>query len=316
MIIIFPSDSEYFKYMVENKGYIFENKFDNKLLNWINKVHNSIKINKIIKLPLKKIWYKHYLKNQNIKNDECNIFIFFEGNQIGYDVDYICYLKSLFPNSKFVFRYTNILYDLNLWTADLVNKYYDYVFTMDLKESENQGWLYYPNTYNLKLAEKKDSTEIKYDIFFIGRDKGRHEKLINLCMFLSERDVNCKFLISGVPQEKQINDIRGIEYIEKVNYEQVIDYILHSNCILEILQDNQYGSTLRPMEAIAYNKKFITNDTQIINQIYFEEKNMKVFRRIEELDIQFIKDKNKVNYKHRDAISSKHFFEIVQNTCK
>lgn len=313
MIIIFPSDNEYFKYMIENDGYLFEKKIENKFLSKLNRIHRSIKLNKLINMPFKSLWYNKYLEYKEIKRDECNIFIFFEGNQVGYDQNYILYLKKLYPKSKFIFRYTNILYYLNYWTVEFVNQNYDYIITMDYQESQKRGWLFWPNTYNLKLAEKKKKKSICYDIFFVGRDKGRHSQLIELCKYLSKKNIKCKFLISEVPKAEQVNNIEGIQYIDNVNYEQVIDYILQTNCILEILQENQFGSTLRPMEAIAYNKKFLTNDKEIEKQAYFNDKYMKCFSDLKSIDIQFIKDKEYVYYEQKDIISSKRLFEKVQN---
>jgi len=50
-------------------------------------------------------------------------------------------------------------------------------------------------------------------------------------------------------------------YLDKfMPYEENLEYIKRSKCLLEIMQEGGNGYILRTCEAVAYNKKIITNN--------------------------------------------------------
>ena len=198
MFVIFKNDAEYFEYMVDCNGKVCHKDVQNHLLYKLCNIHRSVKLNKICNMPLKNVWYNYYLDYDLIDKNDKNIFVFFEGNQMAYDRNFIIFLKKRFINSKFVFRYTNIICYLNSWTVDYINKTFDLVVTIDWKESKKRNWMYFPNTYNLGLVDNKRNVKIKYDLFFVGRDKGRFKQLVTLYNILSKKGIRCLFLINGV----------------------------------------------------------------------------------------------------------------------
>ena len=242
MFVIFKNDVEYFEYMVDCNGKVCHKDVQNHLLYKLCNIHRSVKLNKICNMPLKNVWYNYYLDYDLIDKNDKNIFVFFEGNQMAYDRNFIIFLKKRFINSKFVFRYTNIICYLNSWTVDYINKTFDLVVTIDWKESKKRNWMYFPNTYNLGLVDNKRNVKIKYDLFFVGRDKGRFKQLVTLYNILSKKGIRCLFLINGVEEKDRIYHLEGIKNIKIVSYQDIVKYIAESRCILEILQDNQYGA--------------------------------------------------------------------------
>lgn len=311
MIIIFKNDTDYFNYMIDCDGKICNEDVKNFLLKRLCGVHRSVKLNKIIDMPFKSIWYNKYLKYDLLDEDMRHIFIFFEGNQIVYDKKYVDFLKKRYKNSVFVYRYTNIISSKNLWTVEYVDKMFDLVVTIDRRESYRRNWMWFPNTYNLNLAAQEKKENIIYDIFFIGRDKGRHKKLLKLYHTLSNNGIKCLFLISGVPEKSRIRGLEGVKYIGLIRYQDVIKYIMKSRCILEIIQENQYGSSLRPMESIAFGKKLLTNDSEIVKCSYYDEKYMRVIDSYTFTEYEFLKDNSKINYKNPNSISSVKMFETI-----
>lgn len=64
-----------------------------------------------------------------------------------------------------------------------------------------------------------------------------------------------------------------------------------TNCILEILQEGQYQQSIRYFEAIIYNKKLLTNNKNVKNLPYFDERYMRYFSSITDIDLSGLKKK-------------------------
>lgn len=55
-------------------------------------------------------------------------------------------------------------------------------------------------------------------------------------------------------------------------YSYTIRQIRQSRAILDILQPNQSGSTLRPLEALFLGKKLVTNNLSVVNEPYYDSR--------------------------------------------
>ena len=59
-----------------------------------------------------------------------------------------------------------------------------------------------------------------------------------------------------------------------INYEQILKYIAESKCIIDIVQEGQGGLTWRPLEAMFYRKKMITNFKDIKEYDFYKKDNI------------------------------------------
>ncbi len=82
--------------------------------------------------------------------------------------------------------------------------------------------------------------------------------------YLNDSGVTTYFGVGRPP--KDIVKEKGIHYFPYVMpYEKYLQFVINTNCIVEILQDGTTGYTLRTWEALAFNKKLLTNNPEIIN---------------------------------------------------
>lgn len=138
------------------------------------------------------------------------------------------------------------------------------IFTFNQRDQLKFSLQYLPQFYNMfskKIEELKDET---IDIYFLGFDKGRSHLLNELKESLSE--FKCFFKI--------VNDHNHL-----ITYTENIINIQKSKCILDITQVNQEGLSLRPLEAIAFNKKLITNNLNIVNYEFYKKENIFIIGR-------------------------------------
>ena len=112
-------------------------------------------------------------------------------------------------------------------------------------------------TKNIKL----DKDNLEYDVLFLGRAKNRKDMILNLGEKLKEKGINSKNII--IENEKDF-----------VPYEDYLKLLAKTKTILDIVDGNQSGLTLRCMEALFFNKKLITNNLDIENYDFYNPKNV------------------------------------------
>ena len=87
-------------------------------------------------------------------------------------------------------------------------------------------------------------------------------------------------------------------------YAKVLADVLATNCILEILPEGQKAQSLRYLEALCYNKKLLSNNPDLKNIPFYDARYMRSFAHVEDIDWEWVRRKEEVNYENRPDISS------------
>jgi hypothetical protein len=290
LFIVFKKISGYSRVATDElKNYdnvIFDKKINNRILLKVNTVHTAIRTNKYFRIPLQKIWFKYYLDEDEIDQYDEKFFFFQEGTRMGYSPEYLTYLRIRYPNAKLVFSFTNPIGNANSKYIKLIKKHYDLILSFDIADCEKYGWTFYSGVYS-----KRDDIDLsdiaESDVFFVGANKGRIDAVHEIYDLLTEHGLNCDFHVTDVEKTKIRNDTT-IHYNKRLSYEEVLARVCKTKCVLEILQENQKGSSLRVMEAIVYGKKLLTNNRTIKYERFYKENQMFVFEKPSDIDIEFL----------------------------
>lgn len=163
--------------------------------------------------------------------------------------------------------------DLHLWFWNPVFDHEPY-FSRNRDKVERMGFSIHtfdPDDaakYNLKLHKQffpisnfKGITCNCYwsDFYFLGFDKGRGNDLKELSTRL--KSYNQHFILAK----------KSTDYI---TYDENIINILHTRCVVDIVQSNQDGFTLRPLEAIALKKKLLSNNMSLLETDFYNSENI------------------------------------------
>lgn len=105
----------------------------------------------------------------------------------------------------------------------------------------------------------KADTNYKSSAFFIGTGVDREEELNEDLSYIASKIDGCKFGIVSVKNQRY-KDL--IEYNKPITYQEEQMYAYNTKCIVEIVKCGQSGITLRTCEAIAFNKKLLTNNAE------------------------------------------------------
>ncbi len=264
----------------------------NKFILWLCTKHFS----PFHRFPLKKIWYRFFLKNLGLRNDIQNIIIFYDWNILATDAFFISELKK--SGNKLVYMFTNIVSRSGAYKYMSINylrSTFDAIFAFDRMDAQKYGFNYHPLIYEKNFF--CDSCNLKYDLFYVGQAKDRLDVLLEIYVKARQSGLVCDFHIIGVPLEKQkYSD--GIVYNKPISYKDVICHILDSKCLVDVIQGQSTGLTIKVCESVIFNKKLITTNRHVKEENFYKKGNIMVLDK--EISIfDFIK-LNQIQYEQAD----------------
>lgn len=189
---------------------------------------------------------------------------------------------------------------------EILSDIWEEVFTYDREDSIKYGWNYFGLSYfsqptDFKIKDKSS------DAYFIGGLKGNRNDLI-LDTFLKLDSFGAQVIFDiYCYSDEQYNQRK---YPEKINYfkkwkeyNEIQKEIASTNCIIEILQDGQTTQSIRYFEAIYYNKKLLTNNPNIFKLPFYDERYMKFFNKVDDIDVEWVKAKESIDYGYNGEFS-------------
>ena len=188
---------------------------------------------------------------------------------------------------------------------------WDSIYTFDEEDAKKWGYTYLGFNYYSKhvLTSLPDSVS---DVFFVGGLKGgRSELIFNLCKRFINYGIKCDFYLMPI-DIKNPPQLPGIMYYHGWKpYEEVLQHTQQTKCIVEIMQEGQCGATLRYFEAVTMNKKLLTNNEHIVKFPFYNPKWMRIFKNVEDIDLEWLTKEENVNYGYTDEFSPKYFIDYL-----
>ncbi|WP_019003537.1 hypothetical protein [Succinimonas amylolytica] len=205
-----------------------------------------------------------------------------------------CYLLDSFERLAFLIG--------NTLPLSLINKMniFDKIYSFSWHDHVKYNFTYHQTPIMYFRDVDYNTENPKYDVFFIGRRKGRVKKLKQLADYFESKNISYLFLVLRDPNADDV-DYKNLRYISYIPYEDMIKtYVANCNCILSLCGRRATDPSLAYFESILYRKKLLT-DAMIINCIPFtNSNNQKSFSKINEIPIEWIKSN------HIDEYSMEH----------
>ena len=286
-----------------------------KLEKKLAKVYTSEKLNRVIHFPLKKVWYFKASKKIKFENENPLCFIWHHHFITEIDNGMVHFIKKVFPESKHLFFLTDPWRVNEGSIKKLIRAGIDNIAVFDINLAEKHGLWYLPLIYP---DNKKDNTSaVEYDICFVGHDKGRESDLSAIAKLCKINNIKSAFYIA---REKGRNESvgGGINYIEnKMAYIDVVELVKRSNCILELGVKPDLSCSLRIQEAVIWNKKLITNNSNVARMPCCKDSEwIHYFEKPEDIDWDFVKRNEKVDYHYSGEYSAFKWLQAIENNLK
>lgn len=125
-----------------------------------------------------------------------------------------------------------------------------------------------------EIRREQKNFEITDDIFFVGMEKNRFEKLLAFKNFCLEHQIKVNMQIVQNPHTHVFGE--HAKHVRKtlLSYDEIREMIYQSKCILDLMVDRQIGLSQRPFESIFFEKKLITNNRDIKNYDFYRKENI------------------------------------------
>lgn len=108
----------------------------------------------------------------------------------------------------------------------------------------------------------------QYDFAFIGRNKGREAVLLAL-------EAKLKQLGYSVYFDLRSDQAKGTK--ANLSYPVYLQQYLNARCMIDLSQTGQSGLTLRPLEAMSYHRKLLTNNRLVQQEAFYDPANVWIF---------------------------------------
>lgn len=204
-----------------------------------------------------------------------------------YSIPIVRYLNKKYPSIRIIIWYSNPV------SKDTPIKFYKEldceIWSFD-KDDCQKYHLRSNNQYIDHEMFNNLSNEIKYDLCFVGLDKGRLRQLLDLKCEFEKKNISTYLYI--VNSNKNSSDT--YDYENRISYRELLSIETNSRALLDIVQPDQKGQTLRPIEALFFKKKIVTNNYSILEADFYNRENIFVLG----LDnIEYIEEFLKSDYK-------------------
>lgn len=122
--------------------------------------------------------------------------------------------------------------------------------------------------------DSASDTEPEQDLFYVGVDKkGRKESLRELSEVCRKNNLSFDYYLIKNPSLNYMGGEDNFPYSEAMTYEEVIRKVRNSKAILDLTLPYQSGLTLRPLEALAFKRKLVTNNKVITESKAYDKDN-------------------------------------------
>lgn len=283
------------------------------ILKKIRRVHFANPANHRFWLPLKCLWDgTNTLRFEDLDPKKRNYIIFQTG--IKFSAHYIERLKRE-RNACIVLympdniRTMKIAQNKDEFLRFCRHYHVDQVYSFDKKDCEEFGAEFF-DFYSMlpdKVTQKKLEDD-KPRILYVGgcRSKERLNTLHALYDRL-KKQAHCTFYLNGVDSVDANRE--GIIYNHPLSYAEVIELVRQHDVIVEIMNGNQAGNTLRLKEAVCYNKCLLSNNPLVKESPYYDSDFMQIFKKVDDIDLsRFAKD---VDYKYNGEFSPYKLMERI-----
>lgn len=276
-------------------------------------LHNS-KINWYVELPGKGIWNK-LIYNKKTTEPERLCFVFFMSDLRRNKEPLFKYLKRKYSGCRMIMYFEDIVAsrgpkEKNYLDFSLLDKYFDLAFSYDKGDCEKYGFLYYPTTYTVQEIPDNDTIQ-ESDVFYCGMAKKRYDEILSYYVFFDNHKILSDFVV--VANEGQIDKkTSGINYRSTyLPYEEYLQHVKKTNCIMELVQEGATGYTLRVWEALVYGKKLLTNNPAILEAPFYDPIQFRYSNVITEDDLAFVKQKVSILPRLIEEVSPVTFLNFI-----
>lgn len=229
--------------------------------------------------------------------------------------------KKKWPNIRYVMFYVDCTGRGVCYHADCLRKrgdVFDLLYTFDSTDAKQYGMRFWHTIYSkLPMHIEPDK-----DLFFCGLPINRKKTILQILDACCQHEIALKMNL--ICKDEDVPDFTPYGSVVELGkwgvdfwpYPQTLEETLKARCILDITQEGQSGLTLRPYEAVCYNRKLLTNNKAILNFKFYDPRFMQYFEKVEDIDWDWVKEETEVDYHYNGEFSPLRLMEDIVKSCE
>jgi len=282
------------------------------LLKKIRSLHLSQRINRVITLPFKEIWYDFSIFNKNVKTISKVIVLDLAlADSMVLKIVKKCRKKRILPNLFLINTLDSSVRAMKKVKSNMERIEWDHIYSFDKNDTDKYN-IHYLSFCYYSLKKLPIINQPQNDLFLISTlSPDREDLYMSLYKTLTDKGCKCDFnfclyseLTPSVPIGVHLNK-------KRLPYKDTLFAMLNSRAILEVLRGSQSGPSLRYYEAVCYNKKLLTNNKEIVKFPYYDSRYMRIFSSLSDIDVEWIKKDDDVDYHYKGDFSPKFLIDFI-----
>ncbi|MEO8517207.1 MAG: hypothetical protein ABI426_10695, partial [Flavobacterium sp.] len=165
----------------------------------------------------------------------------------------------------------------------LLHGVFDEIYSFDQKDIKKYGFKETTNYNYISPTPIHPTKKTKYDVLYIASFDKRMETVLKLKEGFKKAKATFRIIIVGKKttlhklKNKFSSAIADLELRRKrIGQEDLKTLYTETKIVLDIVRDHQVGLSFRVFEAMAFEKKLITNNKNIINYNFYNPNNILV----------------------------------------
>ena len=228
---------------------------------------------------------------KNLKYQKRQKFVIEQLDKLGHQDQILVLNADTFDHSTLEYmkkstnRFITFLYD-NLDRFPVQDKlhFFDKIYSFDDKDIEKHGFERLTNYNYLPFLSQEKQNPSEDALYITSYDKKRIKQLDILSQKFEELRLKFDLYVIGKKSWKNqlmkpFSKNKIVFTRKRINHENLPEFYKRTKVILDLMRENQYGLSFRVFEAMALEKKIITDNKKIKNYDFYNPNNILVLNK-------------------------------------
>ena len=228
---------------------------------------------------------------KNLKYQKRQKFVIEQLDKLGHQDQILVLNADTFDHSTLEYmkkcanRFITFLYD-NLDRCPVQDKlhFFDKIYSFDDKDIEKHGFERLTNYNYLPFLSQEKQNPSEDALYITSYDKKRIKQLDILSQKFEELRLKFDLYVIGKKSWKNqlmkpFSKNKIVFTRKRINHENLPEFYKRAKVILDLMRENQYGLSFRVFEAMALEKKIITDNEKIKNYDFYNPNNILVLNK-------------------------------------
>ena len=228
---------------------------------------------------------------KNLKYQKRQKFVIEQLDKLGHQDQILVLNADTFDHSTLEYmkkrtnRFITFLYD-NLDRCPVQDKlhFFDKIYSFDDKDIEKHGFEKLTNYNYLPFLSQENQNPSEDALYITSYDKKRIKQLDILSQKFEELRLKFDLYVIGKKSWKNqlmkpLSKNKIVFTRKRISHENLPEFYKRTKVILDLMRENQYGLSFRVFEAMALEKKIITDNEKIKNYDFYNPNNILVLNK-------------------------------------